>query len=199
MRRSGEDNHFQTNGRGDQSRAAAPGVLALGANAAFGRSRPGAPLRFFGGVVDTRLAAAQLSPAAKLPFEHLLGGWDARSGDFLAAFPTVMEGWQLPSAPAVADVDGDGRSEAIAGSSGNLLHAFREDGSEPAGWPKQTGGWLLASPAVGDVDGDRRLEVVAATRDGWLFVWDTPAGRGAPQDWPAFRHDARNSGRHPGR
>ena len=56
-----------------------------------------------------------------------------------------------------------------------MLHAFREDGSEPAGWPKQTGGWLLAAPSVGDVDGDRRLEVVAVTREGFLFVWDTPA------------------------
>ena len=75
-------------------------------------------------------------------------------------------------------MDGDGRAEVLAGSSGYRLHAVGEAGREPAGWPKQTGGWLLAAPAVGDVDGDRRLEVVAVTREGWLFVWNTPAPQG---------------------
>jgi hypothetical protein len=130
-----------------------------------------------------------------VPFEHLLGGWDAGSGDWLQGFPVPMEGWTIIAGPTVADVDGDGRAEALAGSSGNLLHAFREDGGEPAGWPKQTGGWLIAAPAAGDVDGDRRLEVVAVTRDGYLFAWDTPAPRSAGE-WPSFRHDARNTGRY---
>ncbi len=188
--------HFNTVLRGARSRASAPAALALGANQAFGRTRPGGPLRFFGGLVDTRLAAAQLSPSAKLEFQHLLGGWDARSGDWLAGFPAPIEGWQVASGPAVADVDGDGDSEVIAGSSGYLLHAFREDGTEPRGWPKQTGGWLLASPAVGDVDGDGHNEVVAVTREGYLFAWDTPTKAGVAQEWPSFRHDALNTGRY---
>ena len=158
--------------------------------------RPGGPLRLFGGLVDERLAAAQFSPAKKIDFEHLIGGWDARSGSWLDGFPAPMEGWTILGTPAIADVDGDGHSEVISPSSGYKLHAFREDGSEPAGWPKDTGGWLLASPAVGDVDGDGRLEVVAVTREGWLFVWDTPAGSGAPREWPQFRHDTRNTGRY---
>src|SRR5207244_1005283 len=84
-----------------------------------------------------------------------------------------------PIAPAIADVGGDGKAEVIAGSSGDVLHAFREDGTEPPGWPKQTGNWLLASPAVGDIDGDGRLDVVVPSRDGWLFAWRTPARVGA--------------------
>jgi hypothetical protein len=107
-----------------------------------------------------------------------------------------VEGWTILTGPAVADVDGDGRAEALAGSSGYRLHAVGESGKEPAGWPKQTGGWLLAAPAVGDVDGDGRLEVVAVTREGWLFVWNTPAPKGSLREWPVFRHDRRNSGRH---
>jgi subtilisin family serine protease len=192
---AGAGAHFDTAGRGASSKATAPSVLALGASLVFGRTSPGGPLRIFGGLVDFRLAQAQLSPATPTPFEHLFGGWDAASGRWLPGFPAPVEGWTLLTAPAVADVDGDGRSEAIAGSSGNVLHAFREDGSEPAGWPKQTEGWLLASPAVGDVDGDGRREVVAVTRDGWLFAWDTPARATAPADWPSFRHDPRNTGR----
>ena len=197
MSRVGEGNHFQSLGRGGSSPAGAPASLAVGANAAFGRTSRGGPLRLFGGLVDARLAPAQLSPASRVPFEHLLGGWDARSGDWLPAFPRTTEGWTILTGPAVADVDGDGHAEALAGSSGYQLHAVGESGREPAGWPKQTGGWLLAAPAVGDVDGDGRLEVVAVTREGWLFVWNTPAPKGSLREWPVFRHDRRNSGRHP--
>lgn len=186
-------NHFQVTGRGAQSPSSAPSVLALGANAAFGRTSPGGPLRYFSGMIDERLALAQLAPATPTPFEHVLGGWDARSGSFLPRYPIPVEGWQIPTAPAVADVDGDGHAEVLEGSSGDILHAFSEDGTEPRGWPKDTGGWLLATPAIGDIDGDRRQDVVAITRDGYLFAWGTPS-RTATSEWPAFRHDVRNTG-----
>jgi Subtilase family/FG-GAP-like repeat len=192
---AGGQSRFEYAGTGPGSKSSTPGVLALGANTAFGRITRGGPLRLFGGVVDSRLAAAQSSPATRVHFDHLVGGWDAASGAWLPSFPIPIEGWQIPTAPAVADVDGDGAAEVIAGSSGNVLHAFREDGSEAEGWPKDTGGWLLASPAVADVDGDGRAEVVAVTRDGFLYVWDTPARPRARGGWPSFRHDARNTGR----
>ena len=188
---------FATTGQGAGSPAHAPSVLGLGANTAFARLSPGGPLRFLSGAVDSRLAAAQQSPASRVEFEHLLGAWDARGGDWLRGFPRAMEGWQIVHGPIAADVDGDGRAEVLAGGSGNVLHAFREDGSDAPGWPRDLGGWMLASAAAGDVDGDGRTEVVAVTRDGWLFAWDTPAA--APRgggEWPAFRHDARNTGRY---
>ena len=192
---AGAQGHFQLEGRGASSPATAPAALALGANAAFGRASPDGPLRFFGGLVDDRLALAQVSPATEVPFEHLLGGWDAASGDWLADFPIPVEGWTIVTSPAIADVGGGSGAEVVAGSSGNVLHAFGADGTEPPGWPKHPGGWLLASPAVGDVDGDRAAEVVAITRDGYLFVWDTDAPAG-PGEWPSFRHDVRNTGRY---
>ena len=170
-------------------------TLALGANAAFGRTSAGGPLRLFAGLVDSKLIAAQLNPSSKIDFDHLLGGWDAAGGARLGAFPRVMEGWTIVTGPAVADVDGDGNAEVIAGSSGDVLHAFHEDGTEPAGWPKDLGGWLIAVPAVGDIDGDGRNEVVAVTRDGFLYVIRTP-GRATAREWPVFRHDARNTGRY---
>ena len=171
------------------------GSLALGANAAFGRTAPGGPLRLFGGLVDSKLVAAQLNPSAKIGFDHLLGGWDAAAGGRVEGFPKVMEGWTIAAGPALGDVDGDGAAEVVAGSSGNVLHAFRADGTEPPGWPKDLGGWLLAVPAVADVDGDGRNEVVAVTRDGFLYVIDTN-GRASTREWPVFRHDARNTGRY---
>src|SRR5204862_6149259 len=113
------------------------------------------PLRCLPAVADARRARARSMRAARVAFAHLLGGWDARSGAPLPAFPVKAEGWTSLTGPAIADVDGDGESEVIQGGSGNVLHAFREDGSEPSGWPKHPGGWLLASPAVGNVDRDR--------------------------------------------
>jgi hypothetical protein len=193
---AGGQSYFQALGRGAGSNATAPSVLALGANSAFGRTSAGGSLQYFGGMVDETLALAQSNPSAKIPFEHLLGGWDASSGNWVDGFPRVMEGWTILTSPAIADVGGDGQAEVIAGSSGDVLHAFRADGSEPAGWPKDTGGWLLASPAVGDIDGDGKLEVVAVTRDGWLYAWDTPSsGR---LEWPSFRHDLHNTGNYSG-
>ena len=128
----------------------------------------------------------------------MFGGWDAASGDHLAGFPVPVEQFQILTAPAIADVDGDGKAEVIAGTSGFLLHAFKEDGTEPYPWPRKTGGWLFAAPVVGDVDGDGRLEVVAVTREGYMFVWDTPTPGAGLVEWSGFRHDARNTGRYGG-
>ena len=190
--------HFTTTGKGAQSRTTAESALALGSNGAFGKLSKDGPLGFFSGLVDTRFALASQTPAQRIPYEHILGGWDAATGSHLAGFPAPVEQFQILATPAVADVDADGAAEVIAGTSGLLLHAFREDGSEPAGWPKQTGGWLFAAPAVGDVDGDRKLEVVAVTREGYMFVWDTPTPASGLVEWGSFRHDARNSGRYGG-
>jgi hypothetical protein len=187
---------YTSAGRGASSRASAVSVLALGANAALGRTARGGPIGLFGGMVDSALIPAQLNPSREIPFQHLLGGWDAATGSWLAPYPHVMEGWTIIAAPVLADVDGDGNAEVVAGSSGDVLHAFRPDGSEPAGWPKDLGGWLLAAPAVGDIDGDGRNEIVAVTRDGFLTVLDT-LGRAGAREWPVFRHDARNTGRYP--
>jgi hypothetical protein len=170
------------------------GTLGIGGNAAFGRQSAGGPLRLFGGMISAGLAVAQLLPATPAPFDHLMGGWDARSGAPVRGFPARVEGWQILAGPAIADVDGDGTSEVIAGGSGDVLHAFRADGSEPDGWPRDLGGWAVAVPAIGDIDGDGALELVVVTRDGWLYVYDLPTRARARVEWPVFRHDARNTG-----
>jgi hypothetical protein len=65
---------------------------------------------------------------------------------------------------------------------------------EPAGWPKLTLGWVISSPAAGDVDGDGLVEIVVGTREGDLFVWDTPGlATEAAIPWQGFGRDRRNT------
>jgi hypothetical protein len=105
-----------------------------------------------------------------------------------------MDDMQFLTSPSIGRVSGAGPS-IVQGSGAYLLHAFDVDGIEPEGWPKFTHGWLISSPLLGDVDGDGLIEVATATREGKLYVWNTPAedGPGAVQ-WQGFGRDRRNSG-----
>ena len=105
-----------------------------------------------------------------------------------------MDDMSFLTGPALADVDGDGKADVVMGSGGYMVRAFRSDGSQPTGWPKFTYGWVLASPVAGDVDGDGKIEVVAATREGYLYVWDT-AGRGNGSE-PALAGHGTGSAQH---
>jgi hypothetical protein len=126
--------------------------------------------------------------------DHSITAWNPRTGALLPAFPRRMDDMQFLSSPALGDVDGDGRADVVQGSGAYLLRAYRADGTTPAGWPKFTHGWLLASPALGDVDGDGKTEVVAVTREGNLFVWDTPAAATlAALPWQGFGRDRRHT------
>jgi hypothetical protein len=107
-------------------------------------------------------------------------------GSFLPHFPRRVEGWAILTNPLLVDVDGDTTPEVIVGSSGYYLHAFKQDGSEPRGWPKFTGGWLFATPAAADLHGDGRTSIVAAVREGQLFAWST-GGRIADAPHPQLR------------
>jgi hypothetical protein len=105
--------------------------------------------------------------------------------DMLPGFPR-----SLPSdgeaSPVFADLDGDNRNELVLATADGVVHAYKPNGSEAAGWPVagdslslRTGGsWrgaFLASPAVADLDHDGSLEVVAADFEGRVYAWD---GRG---------------------
>jgi Subtilase family len=126
--------------------------------------------------------------------QHQITAWDPRTGAVLPAFPRLMDDMQFFGSPAIADVDGDGHAEVINGSGAYLVRAYRADGSTPAGFPKFTHGWHIGSPTPGDVDGDGLIELVATTREGKLFVWDTPApATEAALQWAGFGRDRRNT------
>jgi hypothetical protein len=126
--------------------------------------------------------------------QHQIAAWDPRTGAVLPAFPRLMDDMQFFGSPALADVDGDGVADAINGSGAYLVRAYRADGSVPPGFPKFTHGWHIASPTAGDVDGDGKIELVATTREGKLFVWDTPApATAAALPWAGYGRDRRHT------
>jgi hypothetical protein len=88
-------------------------------------------------------------------------------------------------------VGGDASPEILAGSGGYLVHAVDALGTEPSGWPKFTGGWIIASPAVGML-GSKKTAAVT-TREGTLWVWKV-SGQPSGWVWPRFHHDAQNTG-----
>ncbi len=170
------------------------GVLAPFAGAGNGEYFL-APTAGLGKLIDNNI------PADQIPSDNQIGAWsiaDAQgkplTGTFVRAFPRVMNDLQFLTTPAVADIDNDGLPEALQGSGVYDVHAFNINGIEPAAWPKFTNGWTVTTPAVGDVDGDGRSEVVSATREGWLFLWQTSGDACAFAPAPLSHHDAFSSG-----
>ena len=121
--------------------------------------------------------------------------WNGRDGSIRSGFPRVTADIAFFVTPAIVDVDGDGRNEAVAGNGVHLLQAASATGAAPAGWPKLTGGWVVGTPSMGDWDGDGRAELATIRRDGQLLVWSTPTDPRRTGDWVAYGANSHNSGR----
>jgi hypothetical protein len=173
-------------------------------NGAFGDLDGSGKLSFVDGTLGFNYAIGGLTGTTRVPASHAVSAWAVQSAfersgkGFVATslygFPQATSDFQFFMNYAMADVDGDGKNEVISGSGVYLMTAFRADGSQPAGWPKNTGGWMAATPALGDLDGDGYLDVVSVTRDGWLFAWHGHGRADQKIEWEGFRHDARNTG-----
>ena len=52
----------------------------------------------------------------------------------------------------------------------------------------------MATPAIGNLQGSHQLEVVAATREGYIFAWQTAGSDRGVIEWASYHHDNANSG-----
>lgn len=128
--------------------------------------------------------------------DDAIQAWDLATGTALPAFPRRVEDLQFITNPTLVDIDGDGSLEILSGNGMGVLHAFGPLGTEPPGWPKHTGQWIIDAPATGDVDDDGLLEVAITTREGDLWVWDTLAPADSRRAWWSQHHDEWNTGNH---
>jgi subtilisin family serine protease len=148
------------------------------------------------GTLGNGVLAVALASGAPAPFDLYHSVWDATTGAHKPGFPRVMEDWQFFTGPAVADIDGapGGLPEMVVSSGGYFVHAFNALGVEPAGWPKNTGQWVVMSPSIGDLDDDGQIEVVVATRMGDIHVWDMAGSVCGNVQWRKALSDEWNSG-----
>ena len=82
-----------------------------------------------------------------------------------------------PSEPlALADLDGDGKAEVLAGF-GDKVTVFKGDGTILPGWPRSLTtaenpyATVKGMPIAGDIDGDGTKEVIVATQEGFIYAW----------------------------
>ncbi len=162
-------------------------------NGAIGYIDPDGGLDFVKGTAGFNFALAFAGGGERGEFDHHLSGWDTDTGKMMVGFPRKHDDWQFFNTPTIVDIDNDRDPEVIVGSGGYLVRAWNYEGTEPEGWPKQTGGWIIASVAVGELDGDGKFEAAVTTRDGWLFAWNTEGETGSIFEWNGFGHDPHNT------
>ncbi|HVU72982.1 MAG TPA: S8 family serine peptidase, partial [Mycobacteriales bacterium] len=175
-----------------------PSIAAIG-GIAFGRlAGPAKGPSVAMGAAGLRRLLDLALPEQQLGAEDHIGAWDPSTGSYEPGFPALMNDLQFFLSPAIADVDGSGFASVIQSSAVYDTRAYRLGGITPAGWPKETGGWVTQTAGVADVMGSGRptdkVQVVVPTREGNLFVWTTKGSACQPKEWPKFQHDAHNSG-----
>jgi len=101
-------------------------------------------------------------------------GTEVRDGDAnpvsTGIFSTLLH--NIPSSPAIADIDLDGTPEIVAASwNDSLVAVFHADGSLLPGWPRKGGAPFWSSPAIGDIDNDGQLEIVVGSNGSRIYAW----------------------------
>jgi hypothetical protein len=170
--------------------AAAPvGFSTSGVFARFGSSG----LSYLSGGTDLATMSALLHNGIAQRITNFMRAYNAQTGAGLPGFPSAMMGLAFLTAPAVADISGDGKPDVINAEDSSNVVGFDSSGQPVPGWPKFTGGWTVWTPAVGDIDGDDHNEVAATTREGYLFVWNTP-GKASSNEAYSWHQDNWHTG-----
>ncbi|MFA5786079.1 MAG: FG-GAP-like repeat-containing protein [Actinomycetota bacterium] len=126
-----------------------------------------------------------------------LTAYDPVTGAVLPQFAVAkpIQGLGFLTAPAIADISGDGSPDVVQVTDSAAAHGFDGlTGQVIEGWPKWTGGWSLFTPAVGDLEGDGKVEVVLSTREGYLLAFHTPGKVEANSEAWHYHQNDRNTG-----
>jgi Subtilase family len=135
------------------------------------------------------------TPGKGIRVRSAVEAWNPESGANLAQYTQPLQGLAFLSAPALADVTGEGKPDIILGADSSALQAWDGTSGKPlSGWPKWTGGWSLFTPAIGDLLGNGHNTVVVGLREGWLHAYATPGLASANNDAWHWHQNDRNTG-----
>jgi hypothetical protein len=124
-------------------------------------------------------------------------------GVLLPGFPArVFRTW-VDGSVAIADVDGDGKGDAVCGTNGvtnkpGIVCAFNYLGQMVEGFPLSPGNPILNSfethPTVVDIDGDGDTEIFAGRLDKNVYGWSTPGIFDSTKAWTTFKANPARTG-----
>jgi hypothetical protein len=102
----------------------------------------------------------------------------SRSGDIYAISQTGASIFNFHAntaflfSPVLADLDGDGYNETIAGGLDGRLYVVANNGYQPFGFPLDLGSAFHCELAAADFDADGTYEIIAGTSAGKLYIID---------------------------
>jgi hypothetical protein len=144
--------------------------------------------------VGQRMLVSLLLGGKRLDYNHMMGAWDAISGEMISGYPKSHDDMILAGSAVAIDTNNNGRMEMAVGSGGYYLRIKGADGVDKKHF---TGGWIFGAPALGDIDGDGFVDIAATTREGNLFVWRTTARKSPTvpsQTWSTFKGNNQRTG-----
>ncbi len=118
--------------------------------------------------------------------------WDFRAGMELAGWPLAM-GYNIESAPVLADIDGDDELELIGAHGGGDVVAYDLDGTMVDNFPVRINGSVESSPAVQDIDSDGDFDIMIGTTLG-VDIIDYKQAAGSQVSWKVYQGSYLRSG-----
>ncbi len=129
----------------------------------------------------------------------LVWALNGSNGSRVSGYPKSIPGEVVWSSPAISDINGDGKLDAVVGTGtmfgdgavNRRVWAFSlTTRANLPGWPVTAAGRVAHQPAIGDIDGDGAKEVVVNTENGVIAAY---RGNGSLK-WDECNANARPSG-----
>jgi hypothetical protein len=100
-----------------------------------------------------------------------------KDGNVLPGWPVSINNNWLLSAPALADLDGDGQMEIIFGvRTVNEIHVLKADGTNfNENWPVVLSSIPAFTPSVGDINNDGEMNIIAGASNGTMYAFNLNA------------------------